>query len=521
LELTHKKFDPQQLFLEALQTHIFVMPALSAAVEEHMKKHCPELNTLPPGWSFRVDADTHRIVFRNPSGEINWDHPTFMPLPHPWILRLMKDREKGEIPVYYNPVTKKTTKQDPRFMPENLKKQASLVPERLRISATTTKNKTGMDINHLKRQQINRKSNITSDYTIIKTIDDGQGGIGGMNGGVFVVVVKNTLGPPFIEKRFKPTDVSFCKKEIEVMHKLRHPSLATYVNGFILERTPETLSQASVYIEFCNAGSMEDMIKTYRERSLKVPEGFIWHALLGLADALAYLFDGVSHLHNKNARPDPKWRPILHRDIKPDNVLFRTRSTVGSKKYLYCILSDFGLACEDLPNNHPDQEYHQKHGGKLGTMSYLAPELCYKPYPNGKNEEKWFPGKQRHSPRSDIWALGACIHNLCEPNSSHLNPRVGAERTMDYSTWASGTASRRNPLKISSSYSSQLREAVLLATAWNPDDRPGPVRLIETLDRLCDRAGLSVQNENAEPLPDWAYKVHDYANLAAKAKGKR
>jgi serine/threonine protein kinase len=130
--------------------------------------------------------------------------------------------------------------------------------------------------------------------------------------------------------------------------------------------------------------------------------------------------------------PNPKWVPILHRDVKPDNVLLRSRATLGSNKYFYSVLSDFGLACDDRDDRHSGADKHQVLRVKLGTKAFWAPELCYEPYPRsypghgGDNEWKMFPNGHRHTRYSDLWALVASVFNLCALGNStnalnHLN----------------------------------------------------------------------------------------------------
>ena len=77
------------------------------------------------------------------------------------------------------------------------------VPEDLWIAATTTKNSSTIDIKQLKRTPIDYKRNNRYQYTKIWDIDPGDGSIGGMNGGVFVVAMKGLANRIFIEKRFK------------------------------------------------------------------------------------------------------------------------------------------------------------------------------------------------------------------------------------------------------------------------------------------------------------------------------
>ena len=94
----------------------------------------------------------------------------------------------------------------------------------------------------------------------------------------------------YIEKRFEKNNLLLCKEEIDMMFRLKHHSLTMYIAAFMVDKPTPT---ASVYIEFCDRGDLEGLQKAYaRHPESIVPEGFIWHAFLGLTEALAYLQGG-------------------------------------------------------------------------------------------------------------------------------------------------------------------------------------------------------------------------------------
>ncbi|KAJ8121521.1 hypothetical protein O1611_g10083 [Lasiodiplodia mahajangana] len=184
-------------------------------------------------------------------------------------------------------------------------------------------------------------------YKRVGVIDGGNVNIGGMNNGIFVVQDKTTKRL-YVEKVFRETtstDEWLAKTEIMMMRRLMHNCIIHYIDAYIREDP----FQASVYMEYCDRGTLADLIQEYKTKKKahspdRIPESFIWHAFLGLADALAYLQTGQSYISmplEKNDRGD--WKEVLHCDIKPSNIFLRSRDTPGSNKPFYTLLSDFGL----------------------------------------------------------------------------------------------------------------------------------------------------------------------------------
>ncbi|RDL38944.1 uncharacterized protein BP5553_03284 [Venustampulla echinocandica] len=493
------------------------------AAMENAKQACPELQSLPQGWSFNLD-NANRVYFIK-AQETTYNHPALGGLPKPWILMLIYGEEFRSFR-YYNRETKEQTSRDPRYMDQTLQYQSKAAPRELWIAASSQRNN-NIDLATMQRSPI-ENHDIRDKYERIHTIDPGDGTVGGMNGGVYVVRIKNIPNKLYIEKRFKSEGVSFGKKEIKMLRQVKHSALTSYSAAFLIETS--TLKDASVYIEFCDRGSLKDLIGDYFKRGNinpkpRPPEPFVWHVFGGLLDALAYLQTGSSLLHRRNVLMDKSWTPIIHRDFKPDNVLLRSRATVGSTKYFYCVLSDFGLACEDRPYWHPDADHHQKTGGILGTYIYFAPELCYESYPRTSLEKTTFPNGYRHSGKSDIWALGVCIYNLCacrdEAGTDHLD---GASRPplVSWNEWGGGQICRRNryPLPVPPVYSPELREAILRATEWYPDRRPDAATLLRRFEELQEASGCTYQG-GAHALPDWATRKHEYFSKAEQlSKGR-
>ncbi|RFU27266.1 hypothetical protein B7463_g9084, partial [Scytalidium lignicola] len=183
---------------------------------------------------------------------------------------------------------------------------------------------------------------------------------------------------------------------------------------------------------------------------------------------------------------DPNWQPILHRDLKPDNILLRSRATEGSQKPPYCVISDFGLACYEKGNDK-----FQSSWTKLGTKPFWAPELCLDPI---GDTGKYFSSP--HSRWSDVWALGVCIYGLCRSNSlAHFIQR--------------GDRYERNPiLDPGRAYSQPLRDNVMKATEWSGSKREDARLLVKQFH--WDVKHDKTVKVDIVLLPDWAMKKRSY-----------
>jgi mitogen-activated protein kinase kinase kinase 3 len=162
------------------------------------------------------------------------------------------------------------------------------------------------------------------------------------------------------------------EEEFNTLAQLDHPNI---VRVFALTAQGDT---AHIVMEWMPGGSVHDMM---RRMGYRLHEHTVRRYLV---DALA----GLAYLHNRN---------ILHRDIKPGNMLVAGNGCVK--------LSDFGTSKMTLNKGAAATTCNA-----VGTPYYLSPEAC-----NG-----------RFSWGSDVWALACSVVEMAsgEYPWAHLPPEM-------------------------------------------------------------------------------------------------
>ena len=172
--------------------------------------------------------------------------------------------------------------------------------------------------------------------------------------GAFGKVFKEKIGGVTCAvKRIKNFDQE-AMKEVVTLVQLDSKYIIR-LRGFLLEDRDR---QLCIIMEYADRGTFADFVvgEALKTHTMCFKEHSIWRGLRHLALALSYLH---------NFRP----QPILHRDLKPDNILGVTDPAVGG---ISLKLADFGLI-KLLDVNAKGDFYAQTF---CGTPPYMAPEVC-------------------------------------------------------------------------------------------------------------------------------------------------
>ena len=217
------------------------------------------------------------------------------------------------------------------------------------------------------------------------------------------------------------------------------------------------------FFEYCAFGDLFNMIDGYHnDVGLQIPESFVWHTYLQLADALTFIQEGITRKTTPEGKrigwttPSYDHRPIVHRDIKPDNIFLRPGKT--NNHYPEIVLADFGLATTELRSCTEEDDF-------LGTMPYQGPEIPL------------------HSLAGDHWAIGACIHHMTTGGPPIKKVPEGRSRQW----WSFKPEARKVKDVTKSGYSRMLDDAMFKTLRSNPKDRLQGSALVGYLERAINK----------------------------------
>ena len=255
----------------------------------------------------------------------------------------------------------------------------------------------------------------------------------GTFGEVWVAVDKATDLEVAIKVYISMDETGFqeFKKEFQISFELNHSNLlhANYLGVNADDKRPYLV------MPFCPNGSVSSHIGSMSEADL-------WRFIRDVASGLAYL-------HSKNP-------PIIHQDIKPDNILILRNGDF--------VITDFGISKQLRATLRKSA----KSLNSAGAISYMGPERFSKQYQAVK--------------ASDVWSMGASIFELA---TGEL-PFCG----MGGSLLKQGADMPELPEEYSETLN-MVCQACMTKETWN---RP-------TAQQIADFATKYINGEN--PTPTW------------------
>ena len=263
----------------------------------------------------------------------------------------------------------------------------------------------------LKKVDIGNK---LSDFTIQREL--GKGHFGSVS-----LVVSNKTKKLYAMKQIKSSmyknqkQILEVEREIKLLENLSHPHVITYFTSF------KENNDFYIVTEYINNGSLLDLMKKNIQQKKHIEEKTIWILLIQSLGGLLYL-------HKK--------KKIVHRDIKPDNLLLDMN---GNLK-----ISDFGLSA--IISDEADENV-KCHGTIAGAIQFMAPELAL---------------GMKYDFKSDLYMLGLTFFML-------MTNRL-PEKKIDMGIIIMPV--KYNDAKIPDYYSENLQNIIKKLLIDNPQERP-------------------------------------------------
>jgi len=186
--------------------------------------------------------------------------------------------------------------------------------------------------------------------------------------GKVYLVTRKTDKLELILKEPKP-EAGATMEEVEaeatMLARLKHQNIVRFVDSYVKKGDRPGDEKLFIVTEFCAGG---DLRKHQKQKALQEDSA---------KKIFSDILTGMVYLHD---------RGILHRDLKPDNILLT--DTLIAK------ISDFGLAKQAQNKAAPGGAIAQTY---CGTPFYMGPEL--------------HEGKE-YGKANDIWALGCILYEM-------------------------------------------------------------------------------------------------------------
>ena len=256
-----------------------------------------------------------------------------------------------------------------------------------------------------------------------------------------VYQARDVEGQPVAAKRICfASDQEACRKEFisfcNMPHDIPtgHPNVIKMFHADRHEQTKDTW----LFMEYCNFGNLDKFFQGHPDKLQSIEQK---------VQAMTQIAQGLDFLHGKSV-------DIVHRDIKPGNILVTSGSSVDQ---VYYKLADFGLAKWVTP------EMGSTMSTNVGTKFFKAPEF-WKP-----NKE----GNLEYHRSIDVFSLGLTFMSLIQAVPGK-NLQAIVEGTLDDTTEKGEPIGRIMTVREAANQP----ELTLLLDKYDEDDTTKVVKMV-------------------------------------------
>ncbi|CAD8069597.1 unnamed protein product [Paramecium sonneborni] len=165
-------------------------------------------------------------------------------------------------------------------------------------------------------------------------------------------------------------------QETSIMESLKHKNIIKFYKYF------RQGNNQYLVMEYAGGGSLSDYMKQNLDEET-------------ISSIMKSIFEAIEYLHSKQ---------IIHRDIKPDNILILNGKDLSSIK-----IADFGLSYQYMP----EIRYYQTVSQQCGTFIFMAPEQIL---------------NKTYNKAVDMWSCGIVLFMLLNQGIHPFYPRISTKK---------------------------------------------------------------------------------------------
>lgn len=252
------------------------------------------------------------------------------------------------------------------------------------------------------------------------------------------------------------------KNEIEMVNKLRHKNIVNFIGAVTV---PGKMCMVTEYIKL---GSLQGAIHGHKKMSKLVK-----------AKVALDVANGMNFLHQSG---------ILHRDLKPDNVLI---ISLSGKADINAKLTDFGTS---RAVGAGSEDFTFTKG--LGTPIYMSPEIL---------------GHQDYTEKADVYSFAIMLWALV----------VGKEPYSDFkNSWDIArfvTAGKR--LDVPKNAGALMIHLITACWAHNPDERPSFDEIVQELQSYVNVKKYGGDEASGDAVTEGDASSYGFGSRANESRG--
>jgi MAP/microtubule affinity-regulating kinase len=210
------------------------------------------------------------------------------------------------------------------------------------------------DSSNKNTSKMTKKQTIVGEYKLCKTLEKGKFGV--VKLGKHIVTGDKVAIKVIDKLQQKQRTLDEMLKEADIMKRLDHHNIIK-VHEII-----DTENTFYIIMEYASNGDLFSCLDCGRMDETEAKEKF------------QQIISAVRYCHEE--------KNVIHRDLKPDNILFDSENNIK--------IADFGLSEEFVPG--------EKFFTFCGTPEYMAPEV--------------FQGHKFDGPKVDVWSLGVMLYEM-------------------------------------------------------------------------------------------------------------